>query len=119
MTPLHNLLRCLMLAWFFYCLFMWTHHANAQEHVHGENGIPDWYDAKCCSNRDCHPVPDGFVSNTEQGVEVKGHGLLSYTDPRLNWSRDLRDHICESQTYYNGVKQPGKLLCVYRKFLGG
>jgi hypothetical protein len=104
-------------------LFMCIHFAidvarGEEEHVHGGD-IPDWYDAKCCGNRDCKPVPAGTVENKEDGLHVKGHGVLSYTDPRLNWSRDQRDHICESNTYYNGVKQPGKLLCVYRRFMGG
>lgn len=102
-----------------FILFMGIHYAMAvEEHRHGEDDIPNWYDAKCCHQRDCKPVPDGTVENKEQGVFVKGHGFLSYTDPRLNWSRDNRDHVCESQYYLNGVQQPGKLMCVYRKFNG-
>jgi hypothetical protein len=65
-----------------------------------------WYEASCCSDRDCRPVPDEFVEETKAGVVVKGHGTLSSTDPRLRWSRDQRTHLCE---------EPGKLLCVYRK----
>ena len=68
----------------------------------------DWYDAKCCSGIDCAEVPNGTVEEKSDGIHVKGHGILSYTDSRLNWSRDDQDHLCVS-------KSSGKLLCVYRK----
>ena len=66
----------------------------------------DWYDQSCCGGTHCHPVPDGFVRELGTGVEVKGYGLLSYTDPRLHRSLDDHDHVCENF---------GKLLCVYRR----
>ena len=65
-----------------------------------------WYEAACCSSKDCKSVDDGAVLEMADGVHVKGWGVLSRSDSRLRWSRDDRDHICE---------QPGKLLCVYRK----
>lgn len=65
-----------------------------------------WYEQSCCSDKDCHPVENGAVQNGKEGVAVEGFGLLSYSDPRLRWSRDDRDHIC-----HNGIK----LHCVYRR----
>jgi hypothetical protein len=65
-----------------------------------------WYEAACCSQRDCAPVEDGVVAEKSDGVHVQGHGILSRTDSRLRMSRDDRDHICQ---------ETGKLLCVYRK----
>jgi hypothetical protein len=68
-----------------------------------------WYDAACCSDRDCKPVDDGVVAEKADGVHVQGHGILSRTDSRLRMSRDDRDHLCVPS--YDKTK----LLCVYRK----
>lgn len=68
----------------------------------------DWYEKSCCAERDCHPVDDDTVHETDRGVEIKGYGILSYSDPRLRWSRDNKDHICESSVQ-------NKLICVYRR----
>ena len=65
-----------------------------------------FYEPSCCSGRDCAPVADGVVSEKAAGVLVQGYGLLSYSDARLRWSRDDRDHVCA---------QAGKLLCIYRR----
>lgn len=99
-------------AFFWLCMAVaaCTQARGEEEHIHGLN-VPDWYESTCCSNQDCHPVADGVVQNKLNGVEVKGYGMLSYTDPRLRWSRDLRDHICEPADH-------SKLLCVYRRFNG-
>lgn len=33
--------------------------AAAQEHEHGVDGLPDWYDKKfCCNYKDCAPIED-------------------------------------------------------------
>jgi hypothetical protein len=78
--------------------------------------IHDWYEQSCCSNTHCHPVPDGTVTNTGAGVFVKGYGLLSYTDPRLRWSQNNSDHLCElPQTLGESESREMKLLCVYRR----
>lgn len=67
-----------------------------------------WYDPSCCSTIDCAPVAEGVVEDApDGGINVKGYGHLSATDPRVRWSRDHQDHLCIS-----GSK---KLLCVYRK----
>ncbi len=73
----------------------------------------DWYDGDCCSDRDCHPVADGIVIDTQDGgVDVKGFiqsgGFIQHLAPsstRLRWSLDTRDHICNDAE---------KLICVYR-----
>ena len=66
-----------------------------------------WYENACCADQDCHPVEDGVVTEGRDGVEVQGFGTLSYTDSRLRWSQDNRDHLCVSNIH--------KLICVYRK----
>lgn len=70
----------------------------------------EWYEQSCCSDSDCAPVSDGIVEDGKEGVIVKNFGILSYTDPRLRWSRDNQDHLCVSKTIWGS-----KLLCVYRK----
>ena len=42
-----------------------------------------WYSPECCGGKDCHPVPDGVVQETKDGIVVRGFPMLSYTDPRL------------------------------------
>src|SRR5262245_9668074 len=77
-----------------------------------------WYDRSCCSDQDCHPVPDGSVTETKDGVVVKGWGIMSETDPRLRWSQDDQDHLCESKPGPAALGKwasTPKLLCVYRK----
>ena len=72
-------------------------------------GAHEWYEHACCDTRHCHPVADGVVEDVNDGVKVQGHGTLHCGDPRLRWSRDNQDHVCEA---------PEKLLCVYRRFKG-
>ncbi len=72
----------------------------------GSASAHEWYDPNCCAQVHCHPVDDGVVQEKKDGVYVTGYGVLSYTDPRLRWSRDDRDHVCEMGP---------KLLCVYRR----
>jgi len=66
----------------------------------------DWYEPACCGGSHCHPVADGVVVEGAAGVTVEGFGLMSYSDWRLRWSRDERDHVCIVD---------GKLACVYRR----
>ena len=83
---------------------------NVQVRGHGN------YDPACCSDRDCHPVEENVVQERSDGVHVQGHGILSYTDLRLRWSKDDRDHVCEQST--GGGVGAKKLFCVYRKTKG-
>ena len=71
--------------------------------------VHSWYEAACCSGVDCAPVADSVVEELADGVHVSGFGVLSYSDPRLRWSRDFEAHVCATQY------APRKLLCVYRK----
>ena len=54
-----------------------------------------WYEPACCSGVDCGPVQDGMIEERADGVHVRGYGTLSYTDARLRWSQDDRDHMVE------------------------
>ena len=74
-------------------------------HVH------DWYEQSCCGNTHCHTVPDGTVVNLATGLYIKGHGMIAYSDPRIRWSQDEKDHVCELKDLDDGHL---KLLCVYR-----
>jgi hypothetical protein len=54
-------------------------------------------------------VADSVVEELADGVHVTGFGVLSYSDPRVRWSRDFEAHVCAT------LSTPRKLLCVYRK----
>jgi hypothetical protein len=69
-------------------------------------GAHSWYEPKCCSGVDCKPVDDEVIAEKSDGLHVQGFGIMSYTDPRLNWSRDYQNHLCV---------RGGKLLCIYRR----
>lgn len=78
----------------------------------------EWYEAACCSGQDCKPVPDGTVTETDHGVEIKGWGVISETDPRIRWSQDDQDHLCvrpPGPAFYGNFAAKPKLMCVYRK----
>jgi hypothetical protein len=63
-----------------------------------------WYDAECCSDRDCAPIeyaprplPGGsFLLNTGEVVEPG----------RVKWSRDEHYHLCRSPN-------TGQIYCLY------
>ncbi len=56
-----------------------------------------WYDGRCCSGRDCHPVPcddlsqdpDGSVTFRPTGVHVFRENVLP--------SQDAQCHLCTSK----------------------
>ncbi len=56
-----------------------------------------WYDGRCCSGRDCHPVPcedlsqgpDGSVTYRPTGVHVFRENVLP--------SKDAQCHLCTSK----------------------
>lgn len=80
----------------------------AQEHEHGQNSLPDWYDPSCCNQRDCKPVPDDEI----EFYTLPGGGLAARHKPTGNifnqnqfkQSQDERYHVC----IYNGMS-----LCFY------
>lgn len=62
-----------------------------------------WYDAKCCSDRDCRPVAKGEVSRTPTGWVVRPVGtsietFFSDADARIHPSLDVNMHICVGQS---------------------
>lgn len=71
----------------------------AQEpHVHGQGGIPDWYDSACCSNNDCKPVDDADIEfgadplgNAWARYKPTGHTFYQY---QFKLSQDERYHVC-------------------------
>ena len=82
-------------------LLIWIGAAHGQNpyapHVHGGN-VPDWYDAACCSNQDCHPVdnPDDVEEGSKDGKTTylyKPDKAL-FLDYMIKPSRDSRIHVC-------------------------
>lgn len=81
--------------------------AMAQEHDHGQNGLPDWYDPSCCNQRDCRPVKDEDIEfDTLNGGIVARHKPTGsvFTRDRFRQSQDERYHVC----IWNGTP-----LCFY------
>jgi len=82
--------------------------AQAQEHEHGVDGLPDWYDPTCCNQRDCRPVPDSDIEFST----LPGGGIVArykptgniFTQDRFKLSQDERYHVC----IWNGTS-----LCFY------
>lgn len=78
-------------------VLMLTAGALAQEHEHGTNGLPTWYDPACCSQQDCKPVPDTDVEfgANEHGNYARykptGHTFYRY---QFKISQDERYHVC-------------------------
>jgi hypothetical protein len=71
----------------------------------------DWYDAACCSNKDCAPIPDSDVADLGEGGfyihSRKEH--IAFKDTRQG--KDDQYHLCVNQ-------QTGARLCFYRKYSG-
>lgn len=72
--------------------------AHGQEHQHGVDGLPDWYDPGCCNQQDCRPVPDdelGFGLNAS-GEPIVWHRPtgLEFTKNKWRNSQDERYHVC-------------------------
>jgi hypothetical protein len=88
----------------------------------GPAAAHSWYDPACCSDRDCAPVPDASIVAMSDGYHVTllpgDHPLIRapistvvpYGDPRINWSKDARQHACVSFPRPNGFQG---LLCIY------
>ena len=85
--------------------------AQAQEnHIHGADGIPDWYDSDCCNLRDCHPVEDSTIDFAldEAGRPVVIHTYdtnqvpIVYDQRQWRKSKDERFHACYYRSPTNG-----------------
>lgn len=60
-----------------------------------------WYDARCCSDRDCHPVPCGQLrADADGGVTFLPTGVQFFRENVL-LSRDAQCHICTSHPETN------------------
>lgn len=71
----------------------------------------DWYDAICCSNKDCAPIADSDVSELGDGGfyvhSRKEH--IAFKDTRQG--KDNQYHLCVNE-------HTGARICFYRKFQG-
>lgn len=65
----------------------------------------EFYDLSCCSERDCHSVPETAVTEAPDGYHYKTF-VIPYTDARIKESPDGHFHICE-----NGVGN--HIRCIY------
>jgi len=60
----------------------------------------EFYDAMCCDDKDCAPVPEGVVTLTREGYLVQPHNnllkvqLVSFSDERLRVAPDGQYHTC-------------------------
>jgi hypothetical protein len=68
----------------------------------------DWYDADCCSNRDCEPVPCEEMAEGKEGVHWDG---MVFTTVRP--SKDSKCHVCVMQWNRLGGDTGRKPLCAY------
>lgn len=74
----------------------WATPIYAQEHEHGKDGLPDWYDPACCNQRDCRPVKDEDVefANIDGPIaRYKPTGNVFYQS-QFRRSQDERYHVC-------------------------
>lgn len=92
--------------------------ASAQEHDHGQGGLPDWYDPSCCNQRDCRPVKDDKDIEFVQlgGSDFVRHLPTGLLFQRSQWkvSQDERYHVWIHNDNAEGVDNvPLRPLCVY------
>lgn len=84
--------------------------ARAQEHEHGQDGLPDWYDPSCCNKRDCKPVNDSdIVFEQFEGQPVARYVPTGnrFQRNQFRQSQDERYHVC-IQPGFDGAS-----LCFY------
>ena len=104
---------------FFWLLSMlilanWT---PAQAH-HGMMEV-HWYDPECCSDRDCRPVPAGFIRWTPEGWLIIDTGQIipeienGKRNTRLRVSKDLQNHICRLPVDPFNPDQTAYVICLY------
>lgn len=69
-----------------------------------------WYDAQCCSNRDCEKIHDTAVTMEAGGYHVRYHAKLGFDVDVVvpfNAARPSRDE------YYHGCANTLNFLCLY------
>lgn len=68
-----------------------------------------FYDWDCCSDRDCGPVAEGTVVETQGGYRVLLTGqFIDRDSPKVRMSPDGRWHLCTL-----GGNPGGAVLCLY------
>jgi len=85
-------------------------HSWGQEHSHGVDGIPDWYDPSCCNKQDCRPVKDSdIVFEQFEGQPVARYVPTGnrFQRNQFRQSQDERYHVC-IQPGFDGAS-----LCFY------
>lgn len=117
-----------MPVWLLIAVALWQVNLSNQElndldHLHGSDGIPDWYDTDCCNLQDCKPVDDETITfgKSESGAPVviyteaerpgyKGGVLRVFVYEKSRWrtSKDERYHACHrGDTVYCVYIRPG------------
>ncbi len=95
------LLRAIAAVTIFLCAFLCVMRAA---------GAHSWYEARCCSDKDCAPLPDDAVQVVPGGYVLKSSGeFIPEKDTRPG--QDDQFHIC-----INALTNTR--LCFYRKFNG-
>ena len=70
-----------------------------------------WYDAMCCSNRDCRPIMAGEVELHADGwYVVPADRTVPFGDWKIKPSKDVRIHICMTNHGANGSPN---VVCLY------
>lgn len=64
-----------------------------------------WYPPVCCSDRDCYPLPNGYVAEQPGGYLLKATGEFIPASEAAN-GRDEDFHICRNPA--------GKRLCFFK-----
>lgn len=68
------------------------------------------YPWSCCSNQDCHEVPEDAIKEGPGGYELVTTGeVVPYGDKRVKDSPDGRFHACQQA----GDFDKGRILCLF------
>lgn len=77
-------------------------------HVHGVDGLPDWYDSSCCNVQDCRPVLDSEV----EFDTLPGGGLVARYKPTGNIFQRFQFKQSQDERYHVYILN-GNSLCFY------
>jgi len=86
-----------------------THHAGASH----------WYPTRCCSAKDCHPVPCADLVEDDKGdiqFTTDAGALVTVLKNKVEPSQDAQCHICydPDTTVSKGVRYHG--YCAFQQF---
>jgi hypothetical protein len=71
--------------------------------------VHSWYDASCCSDNDCRPVPADSVAETGVNEWTYLPTGNKFTGDQIKPSRDGKFHVCIGNRDYD----MGKSYCIY------